>query len=124
MKKLIIIFILVISLSACKSKDPVEEISFNGSTYTYSETGSDGYDMFTSNGKLIEILYDDGEFIFSFEIDTDIFLVLGSEEFYKITKNGETIIIAVDTSAPTGSESVGWSEDILPIMDQYKKAND
>ena len=118
MKKLILLT-LILLMTACKPQQ-VEELTFNEKTYTFSEVSSDGYDMFVGDGHLLEVKYEDEEFIITTEIDEDIYIIIGDMESYDISKNGTTILIDGKDLEPTGSEMVPWNEDILGIMEQYK----
>ena len=123
MKKLLLVFIMVLSLTACKSSNEVvEEIEFNGVTYNLEEVSSLGYDMFVGEGHLIEIKYEEDSIILSTEIDGDIFIVTGTTESYDISKNGTIILIDGADLTPTGIEFVEWNEDIIEIIDQYEEA--
>ena len=122
MKKLVIVLVVIL-LSACKATDEieqVEEFEFDGETYTYSETTSQGYDQFTGSGHLIEVNCNE-ECIISFELDEDIYIVTGTTDTWKISKNGTTILIDGLTQTPTGTEVPEWNDDIFDIIAAYKK---
>ena len=122
MKKLLVI-LFVLLLSSCKPEDVVEqldEFSFNGVTYTFSDTTSKGYDQYVGDGHLIEISCDD-HCIISFEIDEDIYIITGTSDTYDISKNGAIILIDGETQTPTGIENPDWNEDVLTIIKAYQK---
>jgi hypothetical protein len=122
LKKLIVVLMIVL-LGACKQTDvseQVEEFSFNGKTYIYSDTTSLGYDLFNGNGHLMEVKCDE-YCIISFEIDDDIYIISGTSESYDISKNGMVILIDGEDSVPTGMEMPDWNDDVLPLIKAYKK---
>lgn len=112
----------VLLLTACKpvGQEQVEEFSFNGETYLYSDTTSEGYDLFNGDGHLFEIKCEEN-CIISFELNTDIYIITGTSSSYEITKNGSTILIDGIDQTPTGIELPDWNEDIVPILQAYKK---
>ena len=122
MKKLLLLLFVVL-LTACKPSpeehQQVEELSFNGETYVYSDTTRAGFDLFNGEGHLLEVKYDE-ECIISFEIDEDIYIITGTLETYKITKNGSTILIDGSNQDPTGTESPEWNDDIPGIIEAYQ----
>lgn len=121
MKKLWILLIVIL-LAGCKpvEEDTVNEFVFNGETYVYSDTTSTGYDLFNGNGHLIEIMCET-ECLLSFELDEDIYIVNGTSDSYEITKNGTIILIDGKDQTPTGTELPDWNEDLVRILEAYKK---
>lgn len=115
---------IVLLLTACKptveNLEQVETFLFNGSTYEYSDTTSSGYDLFNGNGQLFEIKCDD-ECTMSFELDEDIYIIIGTSESYEISKNGTIILIDGTNQTPTGTEIPEWNEDLPSIFTAYKK---
>ena len=122
MRKLLLL-VLVVVLSACKPIDEtpkqVEEFLFNDVTYNYSDTTRAGFDLFNGDGHLLEVKCEE-ECIISFEIDEDIYIITGTIESYKITKNGATILIDGTEQDLTGIESPEWNEDIPTIIEAYQ----
>ena len=86
----------------------------------YSDTTSQGYDQFAGNGHLIEVKCDE-ECIVSFELDEDIYIIIGSTDTYNISKNGTVILIDGLTQTPTGTELPDWNDDIFSIIEAYEK---
>lgn len=123
MKKLLIIG-AILFLTACKAgtqaTEQVDEFSFNGETYLYSDTTRAGFELFNGGGHLFEVKCEE-ECIFSFEIAQDIYIVSGTSETFTITKNGATILIDGKNLNPTGIESPEWKDDIIPILEAYQK---
>lgn len=123
MKKILLVLLFVVLLSACKPEDTVEyldDFSFDGKTYVYSDTTSKGFDQYVADGHLIEINCEE-TCLMSFEIGEDIYLIQGTSEAYDISKNGTIILIDGKDQTPTGMENPEWNEDILPIIEGYKK---
>ena len=121
-KKILLVLVLVLTLSACRNDETPEikeDILFNEITYVFNEVSSDGYDLYVGDNKLLEVLYVDEEFIISTEIYQDIFIITGNTTSYQITKNGAIILIDGIDLSPTGSEMVSWNSDIIPLMEQY-----
>ena len=116
MKKILIVA-AILFLTACKpnTQEPkqVEEFTFNGETYLYSDTSRAGFELFNGNGHLFEVKCDD-ECIFSFELEDDIYIVSGTSETFTVTKNGATILIDGIDINPTGIESVSYTHLTLP----------
>lgn len=111
-------------LASCKPsedvQEQVEEFLFNDITYVYSDTTSAGFDLFNGDGHLLEVKCEE-ECIISFELGDDIYIVTGTIELYKITKNGATILIDGSGQDPTGTESPEWNDDIVTIIEAYQK---
>jgi len=122
MKKMLLSIIIVLLLSGCKIND-INEIEFNDHTYVLEEVSTDGYDMYLYDTYLVEVLYDDidEDFIMTTELDGDIYIIIGTQDEYTISKNGITIMIDGMNLTPTGSGYVPWNEDIIPIMEMYSK---
>lgn len=122
MKKIIILALLVF-LSACKPSEElptqVEEFTFNGITYIYSDTTIAGFDLFNGDGHLLEVKCDE-ECIISFELEDDIYIISGTIELYKVTKNGTTVLIDGNDQDSTGTVSPEWNDDIIPILKAYQ----
>ena len=117
-------FGIILLLAGCKpteqTPEQVMELEFDGETYSYSDTTSDGYDQFSGNGHMIEIQCED-TCILSFELDSDIYIIIGTSDTYEITRNGSIILIDGENQTPTGTEIPDWNEDILNILKAYKK---
>lgn len=121
MKKLILVVIMVIALSACKPTYVSDGIAFNGQTYDFVETDDNGYDIFEYDGHQIEVTKTSNGFIMSTVINEDIFIISGNTESYEISKNGSTVLIDGVDKIATGTESIVWNDDIIGIMDNYNK---
>ena len=122
MKRMVVLFFILL-LAACKPEEVVEQLDefiFNGETYTYSDTTSQGYEQYVGNGHLIEINCDE-YCIISFEINEDVYIITGTSATYDVTKNGAIILIDGEEQTPTGIENPDWNSDILPIIKAYEK---
>ncbi len=127
MKKIILILLLVLTLTACAdTEDQVEEattkeVMFNGDTYQYLNE-IDNYDRYiNNNGHIIEINYGYNTTLTT-EIDEDIYIITGTKINYSITKNGETILYCIGEELTcTGFENKDFKEDFVGIIEMYEE---
>jgi len=119
MKKLIIALILITALTGCSKED--NSISFNQKNYEFSHQTDKGYDVYTNDNHELEIIINEDGFVLSTEIDEDIYIVAGTTAKYQITKNGSTITFSGTDQETTGTESVDWNDDIIPIIEKLTK---
>jgi hypothetical protein len=123
MKKYLVL-LLILVLGACSPE--VEEMpenksfDFNGIVYEFQGVSSLGYDLYTGDGQLLEVLCED-TCIISFEEAEDIYIIQGDSERYEVSKNGTTIVIDGADLNPTGLELPEWNDDIIHIFELYDK---
>jgi hypothetical protein len=125
MKK-IFIALMIFILVGCSPKvqetpfTQIEQLSFNGTTYQFSDVSRLGYDLFNGDGHLLEIKCDT-ECIMSFELDDDIYIISGTSNQYEVSQNGSTVLIDGKDAVATGTFLPEWNDDIIPIFEAYEQ---